>query len=589
MKRNKFKLALLISLTIFFGGFTAIYLYNNNNLLKDSVVDDLESFSEELKISVWNWTSTEVVSTESTGYSYEPTIATDGSGNAHVTWEDDTDYGGSGTDRDIFYKRWSATTAAWTTTEVVSTESTAGSFRPTIATDGSGNVHIAWYDDTDYSGSGADVDIFYKRRNATTAAWTTTEVVSTESTADSYYPTIATDGSGNAHIAWQDYTDYGGSGSDADVFYKRWNATTAAWTTTEVVSTESTAGSYEPTIATDGSGNAHVAWYDYTDYGGSGADPDIFYKRWSATTAAWTTTEVVSTESTGNSYRPTIATDGSGNAHVAWEDGTDYGGSGTDRDIFYKRRNATTAAWTTTEVVSTESTGNSYRPTIATDGSGNAHIAWDDGTDYGGSGTDMDIFYKRWNATTAAWTTTEVVSTESTAGSFSPTIATDGSGNAHIAWEDGTDYGGSGTDYDIFYKKFTSTPLNPSIIINNGDASTNSTLVTLALSADGATEMCFRNGTTGAWTDWEPYATAKQLYLEGTTNNTEYSICVKFRNAIGETSPVCDSILYTLEKVVEEGPPFAIIVAIIAAIAGGGLAVSITTILLIRKRRRKVQ
>ncbi len=531
MKRNKFKLALLISLTIFFGGFTAIYLYNNNNLLKDSVVDDLESFSEELKISVWNWTSTEVVSTESTGYSYEPTIATDGSGNAHVTWEDDTDYGGSGTDRDIFYKRWSATTAAWTTTEVVSTESTAGSFRPTIATDGSGNVHIAWYDDTDYSGSGADVDIFYKRRNATTAAWTTTEVVSTESTADSYYPTIATDGSGNAHIAWQDYTDYGGSGSDADVFYKRWNATTAAWTTTEVVSTESTAGSYEPTIATDGSGNAHVAWYDYTDYGGSGADPDIFYKRWSATTAAWTTTEVVSTESTAGSFRPTIATDGSGNAHIAWDDGTDYGGSGTDEDVFYKRR----------------------------------------------------------NATTAVWTTTEVVSTESTAGSFSPTIATDGSGNAHIAWEDGTDYGGSGTDYDIFYKKFTSTPLNPSIIINNGDASTNSTLVTLALSADGATEMCFRNGTTGAWTDWEPYATAKQLYLEGTTNNTEYSICVKFRNAIGETSPVCDSILYTLEKVGEEGPPFAIIVAIIAAIAGGGLAVSITTILLIRKRRRKVQ
>ncbi len=268
----------------------------------------------------------------------------------------------------------------------------------------------------------------------------------------------------------------------------------------------------------------------------------------------WTTTEVVSTESTGNSYYPTIALDGSGNVHLAWNDHTDYDGSGTDEDIFYKRWNATTAAWTTTEVVSTESTGDSVHPTIALDGSGNVHIAWEDYTVYDGSGTDRDIFYKRWNVTMAAWTTTEVVSTESTSSSRYSTIVLDGSGSVHIAWYDSTDYGGSGTDTDIFYKKLISSPLNPSIIINNGDASTNSTLVILTLSVDGATEMCFRNGTTGAWTSWESYATVKQLYLEGSVNNTEYSICVKFRNAAGETSPVCDSILYLITAEEETYP-----------------------------------
>jgi len=183
-----------------------------------------------------------------------------------------------------------------------------------------------------------------------------------------------------------------------------------------------------------------------------------------------------------------------------------------------------------------------------------------------------------------AWTITEVVSTESTYGpSAGPTIAVDSSGNVHIAWMDSMNYGGSGIDLDIFYKKLISTPLNPSIVINNGDVSTNSTLVTLTLLADLAVEMCFRNGTTVALTDWEPYATTKQLYLEGSINNTAYSICVKFRNAAGETSPVCDSILYL------EGLPFALIITIIAAIAGGGLAVSITIILLIRKHRGKVQ
>ncbi len=204
MKRNKFKLALLLSLTIFFSGFTAIHLYNNTNLLKDHVVENLENFSKELKISVWNWTTTKVVSTESTSDSQYPTIAVDGSRNVHIVWYDHTEYGGSGMDWDIFYKRWNATTAVWTTTEVVSTESTAYSGHPTIAVDGSGNVHIVWYDHTEYGGSGTDPDIFYKRWNATTAAWTTTEVVSTVSIDHSYGSTIAVDGSGNVHIAWED-------------------------------------------------------------------------------------------------------------------------------------------------------------------------------------------------------------------------------------------------------------------------------------------------------------------------------------------------------------------------------------------------
>jgi len=232
MKRSKFKLTLLISLSIFFGGFTSIYLYNNINLLKDHVVEDLESFSEELKISAWNWTTTEVVSTESADNSFFPSIAVDRSGNVHIAWYDYTNYGGSGTDIDIFYKRWNATTAAWTTTEVVSTESTDNSFFPTIAVDGSGNVYIAWDDYTDYGGSGADYDIFYKCWNATTAAWATTEVVSTESTDNSWYSIIAVDGSRNVHIAWTEGTKYGGSGKDRDIFYKRWNSTTAVWTTT---------------------------------------------------------------------------------------------------------------------------------------------------------------------------------------------------------------------------------------------------------------------------------------------------------------------------------------------------------------------
>jgi len=96
---------------------------------------------------------------------------------------------------------------------------------------------------------------------------------------------------------------------------------------------------------------------------------------------------------------------------------------------------------------------------------------------------------------------------------------------------------------DIFLLKYVEFPKNPSIIINNGAETTNSSLVNLSLSVLYAEEMCFKNGTTGSWSDWEPYFTNKQLYLEGSINDTFYTISVKFRNSKGETSSVNDSVM----------------------------------------------
>jgi hypothetical protein len=417
-----------------------------------------EQFSKELKSSVLVWNLTEVVSNEGTDTSWIPSIGTDSVGNVHVVWEDLNDYGGSGTDRDVFYERWNATTGTWTTTEVVSTESTENSRAPTIAVDGFGNVHVAWWDQTNYSSckfGTENYDIFYKRWNATIGTWTTTEVVSTESTKNSFVPSLVVDSVGNAHVTWYDWTNYSGAGTDIDIFYKYWNATTNTWNITEVVSTESTGTSWFPSLAVDVFGNVHVVWEDQTNYSSCKFGTefyDTFYKRWNATTSTWTTTEVISTESTEDSRGVSIAMDVTGNAHIVWDDLTDYGGSGSDRDLFCKRWNATTSMWTTTEVVSTESINGSAGPSIVVDGAGNVHLTWHDIINSSGSGTDYDIFYKRWNATSSTWTTVEVVSTESINDSYNPSIAMDGAGNLHVAWNDKTNYSGAGTDTDVFYK-----------------------------------------------------------------------------------------------------------------------------------------
>ena len=411
----------------------------------------------------YKWDVTEVLSTESTGGSQLPAIAADATGNVYIVWDDNTNYAGSGTDYDIFYKKWNALTSSWTATEVLSTESTAGSISPAIAVDAKGNVHIAWQDSTDYAGAGTDQDIFYKKWNAITSTWTATEVVSTQSTSNSQQPAIAVDTAGNVYITWNDYTDYAGAGTDVDIFYKEWNAATFTWNMTEVVSTESTGDSQQSSLAVDTTGNVYVAWRDFTDYAGAGTDTDIFFKECKAVSSAWTITEVVSTVSTSSSAFPSLAVDEAGNVHIVWQDFTDYAGAGTDCDIFYRKLYPSLSLWTSIEIVSTETTNGAYSPSLSIDSVGNIHVVWFDYTNYAGAGTDSDIFYKRLDSSSSLWTVTEVVSTESTDSSEYDSLAVDSTGNAYITWVDLTDYAGAGTDVDIFYKRFIGPPETPDL------------------------------------------------------------------------------------------------------------------------------
>jgi hypothetical protein len=394
-----------------------------------------------------DWTVTEVVSTESTDYSWYQSVAVGPDGAVHVAWQDYTDYGGSGTDSDILYKKF-VPGSGWTAAEVVSTESTQDSFDPFVGVGSDGVVHIAWADLTDFDGAGTDWDIFYKRFEPG-SGWTTTEVVSTVSTASSTWPFLAVGPDDKVHITWMDDTDYDGAGTDQDIFYRSF-VPGYGWTATEVVSTESGLDSEFASVAVSPDGKVHVAWQDWTDYDGAGADWDIFYKRFEPG-SGWTLTEVVSTESTDGSYNPILAVSPDGKAHIVWEDVTDYDGAGTDCDVFYKRFEPG-VGFTTTEVVSTESTSTSHWPFVGVGSDGLVHVAWDDFTNYGGSSPDKDVFYKRLEPG-AGWTMTEVVSTESTRDSYYPALAVGPDDAVHVAWNDYTDYHGCGSDADIFYKR----------------------------------------------------------------------------------------------------------------------------------------
>ncbi len=414
----------------------------------------------------WEWGTIEVVSTESSDYCADPCVAVDDFGNIHVVWEENTNYGGSGTDYDIFYKQWDATSSTWGTTEVVSTESWDSSKDPSLAVDASGNVHVVWEDNTDIGGAGDEYDIFYKIRIASLSTWTVTEEISIFSLYTSLDPSIAIDSIVNIHIVWRDSSTWSGSGLDTDIYYKFWNSSSSSWNISSLVSTESTGASYDPSITIDSSDNRHLVWYDETDYDSNGNDFDIFYKVSNEATFTWSSPQIVTSESGLDSYAPSSVVDVNGNIHVVWieNQGTI---SYPESNIFYKVWISSVSSWSIAQDLSAEFNILCNRPSVLVDSAENVHVFWDEAFYF--MEEPYEVKYKRWETSSSSWTTKEIVSSgigggDRTAISASPAI--DSLNKIHLVWMDNNDYDGSGLDADILYRMLLEAPIVPELEIN---------------------------------------------------------------------------------------------------------------------------
>jgi len=421
-------------------------LSNSINLNDDLILDDLSS---------WWWTPVELISETSTVTAYRPAIACDSENNVHVVWDDlEPDLGGSGVDRDVFYIQYDAQTENWLPLEVVSTESTDGSEYAEIAIDSENNIHIVWKDFTDYDGAGTDWDVFYKQRSST-GTWSTTEVVSTDSTMTIYRPVIHVDAKDTAHIAWSDST------AGWEVTYKR-RTSAGSWSPTIIVSEFSTNTAYDSRIASDTSGNIHFTWADDTDYAGSGLDTDIFYRTLDEDLTTWSPYTIISTESDSTSVSPNIYIDNLNKIHISWTDQTDFDGAGSEWDVFYKYYDPQFDTWHITEVVSTECTAASMELRMVADDS-HLYLVWEDLSQYLGVGVDQDIFFKHLDLTTNSWSSLGVLTYDHDADSVTPSIAIDTLGHLHVTWSDWTDILGAGPGPDIMYRSFVGSPETPTL------------------------------------------------------------------------------------------------------------------------------
>ncbi len=478
---------------------------------KDFSSNQIENILPIFDGSLRGWSITEVVSTESTETSYDPCVAYDSNGDIHVVWMDETNYGGSGSDSDIYYKM-KPSGGSWTATEVVSSESDIDSFYPSLGIDSNGDIHVVWDD-----ASETDDEVYYKMKPSG-GSWTSVELISTEGSDFSGLATLAVESDGTVHVAWD-----GATGSGYDIFYKK-KPSGGSWTDAEAIPLEESNYPFLPMLAVEPDGTLHLAWDDSTGYGGSGSDEDIFYKN-KPSGGSWSATEVVSTESAEYSYHPTLEVDSNGDVHIIWEElGSEIW------DICYKKK-PSGGSWTSVEVVSLYS--GAFISDLAVESDGTVHVAWDE---LNMEGDFMfDIFYKK-KPSGGSWTDAEVVSTESDFwDAIYPNVAVESDGTVHVVWVDMNDYAGSGEDFDIFYKNKVGEnqpPETPSIDgETSGKAGEDYEYIFNSTDPDGDSVMYFidwgDNNT--EWTEYSPSGTEVKV-KHSWSEKGEYTIKAKAKD-----------------------------------------------------------
>jgi hypothetical protein len=89
---------------------------------------------------------------------------------------------------------------------------------------------------------------------------------------------VGADDQGDFSVSWVDNGDIEGSGTDMDIYLRRFNGALEA--TAFVVSANSDGISTQPVLRRDALGNSHVVWYDASNLTGTivgDGDTDIFY------------------------------------------------------------------------------------------------------------------------------------------------------------------------------------------------------------------------------------------------------------------------------------------------------------------------
>ncbi len=466
------KTTFFVIATLIFSGIFVVTIFGMQN---SATVASLREESFNLGIQTADWPNTTLVSDGYNGvywnddWSGDCAIATGPDNVVHVVWEDFTQ-GIWGVDVEIMYASYTPR-KGWSNATVIS-DGYQGiywndgiSSAPDIAVDAAGVIHVVWYDDTSSPLWGVDEEIMYVKY-VPGVGWSNVTVIS--------------DGYGG--IYWNDDR------------------------------------SMTPAIAVSKTGTVHVVWEDDTNSPTWGVDWEIMYVNYTASNG-WSNVTVISDGYGGNfwnngdSNKPTIALEDSGNVHVVWTDGTNSPLWGVDEEIMYVKYVPGTG-WSNATVISDGYNGIYWNndwstyPDIAVDNKGGVHVVWQDDT--GGIwGDDLEIMYAKYSPN-PGWSNATVIS-DGYNGTYwndddssNPSIAVDTTGRLHVVWDDYS-AGIWGTDSEIMYASYDSENgwSNITVISDGYNGiywnSDNSDTPEIAIDGKNTIHVVWQDYTYGAW------------------------------------------------------------------------------------------
>ena len=374
-----------------------------------------------------------------------PVIASDYAGNFTIAWED---YCHSGSD--IYAQRFDASgTPLGSNFEVNDDPGDAYQWIPAIASDSSGNVVFTWVDSRN-----PNYNIYAQRYDpAGSPSGSNFKVNDDVGSALQEYPAMDVGDFGNAIITWQDTRD-----GDWNIYAQRCDLTgTPLGSNFRVNDDAGTPLQGYAAVAVDGSGNFVITWNDERN---SSYYPDIYAQRYDFSGTPLGSNFKVNDASayTLQSPRPAIVMDGSGNFVITWDDNRN-----SDRDIYAQIYDSSgTPLGSNFEVTDDAGTPVQRSPAIATDGSGNFVITWDDNRN-----NNHDIYAQRYDFSGAPLGSNFRVNDDpGTVKQSLPAIAMDGSGNFVITWHDERN-GSDNPDIYVQRYNFSGAPLGSNFKVND--------------------------------------------------------------------------------------------------------------------------
>lgn len=368
-------------------------------------------------------------------------VISDGTGGAIVVWGDNrNEYPGG----DIYAQRVNASgQVIWTVDGVPICTAADVQAYPDLCSDGAGGAIITWRDSRYYSSTG--VDIYAQRINASgVVQWTSNGIAVCTDSSVQMDPRIISDGSGGAIITW---TDDRNSTTARDIYAQKINGSGVKQWTPNGVGYLAMTAQINPTIVSDGSGGAIIAWQDY--YNGT-EDIDIRALRLTSSGQfAWTPANTWVCGSNGNQIGPLAVSDGAGGAIIVW---TDYRNGTSNPDIYIDRIDVNGASkWAGWGKPVCTAVDRQISPDIVSDAFGGAIITWmDERSD------TADIYAQRFDANgTPQWTANGLAISTAKKAQNSPRLTRAGTIGAIITWTDLRWVGDpfDDTDWDIYAQR----------------------------------------------------------------------------------------------------------------------------------------